>query len=79
MLKPRTGWSRFLPNRNQSFLLAEGLFFLVIGIVLPRYGSSMIIDLMWGTIEIALLTFFYIKVSPLRSECSMTERVANIG
>jgi hypothetical protein len=56
-----------MPNRAQWYLLGQTAAIGLAGFLLPRYGTTLITDIIWGTFEACLLTFVYQRVgaSPL--------------
>jgi hypothetical protein len=59
---PGSRLQKLIPNRQQCFTLAHMGLMLFCGVVLPRYGTTLLIDLAWGAMELGLLTFVYERV-----------------
>jgi len=51
-----------MPNRRQWYLLGQFAVIFLAGFLLPRYGTTLIADIIWGTFEASLLTFIYQRV-----------------
>jgi len=51
-----------MPNRRQWYLLGQFAVMGLAGYFLPRYGTTLIVDLVWGAFEASLLTFVYQRV-----------------
>lgn len=51
-----------MPNQRQWYLLGQ---FAAMGLaiyLIPRYGTTLIADIIWGAFETCLLTFVYQRV-----------------
>jgi hypothetical protein len=52
-----------MPNRRQWYLLGQSAGMGLAAYFLPRYGTTLVIDIIWGAFEACLLTFVYQRVS----------------
>lgn len=51
-----------MPNKAQSAILAQYITIGLIGYYLPKYGTTLLADLIWGTFELVILSFFAHRV-----------------
>jgi hypothetical protein len=65
--KPRSRLARLVPNQAQWYLLGQAAAMGLAGFLLPRYGTTLITDIIWGTFEACLLTFVYQRVGAIPS------------